>query len=48
MDDTQLREYSRDEAGAICQSSEWEGIPLDKQRLEERTFEHYKALRDGE
>lgn len=47
MDDSQLRSYSRDEAEAICQSSQWEGIPLNKSRVEEQTFLNYKTLRDG-
>jgi hypothetical protein len=47
-DDTELRKYTEGVAASYCQSSEWEGVPLDKTRLEEKTFEHYKALRDGE
>jgi hypothetical protein len=47
MDDTQLETYSKNESAAICQSSEWEGIPLERLEVEKQTFEHYKKLRDG-
>ena len=47
MNDQELREYTKGIAEADCQSSEWEGIPLNKERLQEKLFEKYKKLRDG-
>jgi hypothetical protein len=47
MDDAQLRQHTDNVAANYCQSSEWEGIPLDNKQMQERIFAHYKSLRDG-
>lgn len=47
MTDEELWEYTRGVAEADAQSSQWEGIPLDKDDLHQKTFNTYKGLRDG-
>lgn len=47
MSDPELLQYTKDMAQADCQSSEWEGIPLNEETLHNQLFEKFKNLRDG-
>jgi phosphosulfolactate synthase (CoM biosynthesis protein A) len=46
LNDDELRGLANLDAEASIQSSEWEGITLDKERVRELTFEQFKEWRD--